>query len=493
MNKPREEFEYMLFDLDGTLTDPREGITKSVQYALYNLGIKEPDLKVLEPFIGPPLKDSFIEFYQLDEEKTKTAIEKYRERFQATGIYENKIYPGIEILLKRLQADGKHLAVASSKPEVYVKKILKYFHIDSYFEVIVGSELDGKRDKKEEVIEEALRRLFKGESPQKANVVMIGDRKFDIEGGKAYGLKTIGVSYGYALEGELEQAGADYMVASVLDLEKLLFGRKKATMFLTENSFQKTLYILKPLIFYYITNQVSYLMLAICLQFSMRILGTGYSNWLNQNAVSVNVGIKCVTMLVGVASVWKMLELKKDRGTGNKWKMSSLFLIILAISSSVSLNILAELSGFWKISERYQEVALNQYAVPFIGGIILYGFVAPLAEEIVFRALILQRLKKHFPTGLSIVCSAFIFGAYHGNVVQGLYAFIIGILLAYMYELYNRFWAPFVFHSVANLAVFFLTYYTNIGAIIVTPINCFILIILSFISLMFIIRIQKNY
>ena len=121
--------EYLLFDLDGTLTDPKQGITTCVQYALRSLGIEEPDLDKLEVFIGPPLKNSFMEFYGLDEEKADVAIAKYRERFQTTGLYENEIYVGIAEMLLTLQQNGMHLAVASSKPTVFVEKILEHFKI----------------------------------------------------------------------------------------------------------------------------------------------------------------------------------------------------------------------------------------------------------------------------------------------------------------------------------------------------------------------------
>ena len=234
-------FQYILFDLDGTLTDPKVGITKSVQYALQALGIEEPDLDKLEPFIGPPLKDSFMEFYGFHHEQTEIAVEKYRERFVVTGIFENEIYAGIAQMLANLHCAGKKLAIASSKPTVLVERILEHFAIQAYFDVVVGSEMDGTRSRKEEVVEEALRRLvpqiFANSSERSAeesssqqinkkafrkSIAMVGDRKFDIEGAKAFGLTGIGVAFGYAQEGELEQAGADYIVETVAELERFL-------------------------------------------------------------------------------------------------------------------------------------------------------------------------------------------------------------------------------------------------------------------------------
>lgn len=217
-----DQFHVLLFDLDGTLTDPKTGITGCVQYALHRLGIEEPDLDKLEPFIGPPLLDSFREFYGIEGQRALEAVEAYRERFRNGGLFENEIYPGIREMLMHLKAAGKMLAVASSKPSVFVEKILQHFEIAEYFDVVTGSELDHTRTKKEEVIEETLRRLCQMGKIDCDKTVMVGDRKFDILGAKEFGLKSIGCSYGYAAAGELEQAGADYIVDTVEQLEELL-------------------------------------------------------------------------------------------------------------------------------------------------------------------------------------------------------------------------------------------------------------------------------
>lgn len=213
------DYTHILFDLDGTLTDPKEGICTSVQYALRHFGIDEPDIEKLTPFIGPPLKDSFMNFYGFSEQQAEEGIAKYREWFAPKGIFQNKVYPGIPDLLAKLQKNGKVLAVASSKPQVFVERILEYFQLREYFSVVTGSELDGTRGSKEEVICEALRRL--GE-PDRTRTVMVGDRKFDILGGKEYGLVTAGVSFGYAKEGELPESGADYIADTVEQLGELL-------------------------------------------------------------------------------------------------------------------------------------------------------------------------------------------------------------------------------------------------------------------------------
>lgn len=214
--------KYLLFDLDGTLTDPRIGITKSVQYALKSFGIEEEDLTRLEPFIGPPLMDSFMEQYHMSAEQAAQAVVKYRERFAPIGVLENEIIPGIPEMLVTLKKADKVLAVASSKPITFVNQILKHFEILQYFDVVGGSELDGSRGTKEEVVEDVLTRIFGEEPVRTEETAMIGDRKFDIQGAKAYGLVSVGVTFGFAPRGELKAARADYIARDVKQLTKIL-------------------------------------------------------------------------------------------------------------------------------------------------------------------------------------------------------------------------------------------------------------------------------
>lgn len=221
-------FTYILFDLDGTISDPKAGICGSVQYALKSFGIEEPDMDKLEPFIGPPLRDSFMKYYGFTPEQAETAVAKYRERFNVTGKYENTLYPGMDRLLRDLWKSGAHLAIASSKPTVFVEDILRYFGIRQYFEIVVGSELDGSREKKEDVVAEVLRQFAKRGAADPSNVVMIGDRKYDVEGAIAAGTHHIGVGYGYASAGELQEAGAEIIVKDVEGLRRVLLGTEPA-------------------------------------------------------------------------------------------------------------------------------------------------------------------------------------------------------------------------------------------------------------------------
>ncbi len=207
--------EYILFDLDGTLTNPKLGITKSVQYALKAFQIDEPNLEALCQYIGPPLRDSFREFLGFDEAQVEAAVEKYREYFAVTGIYENEVYEGIDKMLNRLKKEGKTLIVATSKAEEFARIILKHFKLDGYFADICGATMDASRATKEAVIRYA---LDKNKITDLSHVVMVGDRMHDVEGAKAVGVASIGVLFGYGSRQELEKAGADIVVETVEEL-----------------------------------------------------------------------------------------------------------------------------------------------------------------------------------------------------------------------------------------------------------------------------------
>jgi len=214
-----KKYTNILFDLDGTLTDPKIGITKSVAYALKSFGIEVKDLDSLCKFIGPPLRVSFREYYGFCEDDCIKAIVKYREYFRETGLFENKVYPGIENLLKNLKQSGRKLFVATSKPTVFAVRILEHFNLLQYFDYVAGSELDGSRDSKSDVIKFALQ---KNGLTDLTNVIMVGDREHDVMGAKENNIDVVGVLYGYGDRVELEKAGADYIVETVEALNELL-------------------------------------------------------------------------------------------------------------------------------------------------------------------------------------------------------------------------------------------------------------------------------
>ena len=209
----------ILFDLDGTLTDPKEGITKSVRYALRAFGVEVESLDDLLPFIGPPLKDSFMRFYGFDEEEATEAVAKYREYYSETGIFENVVYDGVADMLQALEDKGKTIVLATSKPTVFAVQVLRHFGIEKYFRFVAGSELDNTRVKKAEVIAYALENCGIAEH---SATVMVGDREHDIIGAKAVGLASIGVLYGYGDDAELSAAGAGRIVETVDELKRAL-------------------------------------------------------------------------------------------------------------------------------------------------------------------------------------------------------------------------------------------------------------------------------
>lgn len=208
-------YKYILFDLDGTLTNPELGITNCVMYALEKFGIKESDRKKLHPFIGPPLTYSFQNFYGFSEEESKQAVAFYRERFSVKGLYENEVYGGVPEMLQSLKEQGKVIILATSKPEKYAVEILKHFELYQYFDFIAGATMDGSRGEKSDVIRYALQI---SDVEDKSKAVMIGDRNYDILGARENGLDSIGVLFGFGDLDELTKAGATYIVETVEDV-----------------------------------------------------------------------------------------------------------------------------------------------------------------------------------------------------------------------------------------------------------------------------------
>jgi phosphoglycolate phosphatase len=212
-------YETILFDLDGTLTDPVKGITRSIQYALAKFGIIEDDTEKLKKFIGPPLAASFAGHYSFSSEKARQAVEYYREYFGETGIFENMVYPGITRLMSVLQEEGRCLFVATSKPTVYARRITDHFGLSGFFTEVVGSNLDGSRVNKAEIIGYILQEY---PGVDKKGTVMVGDREHDIIGARANGIASVGVAYGYGGTEELASAGPDHLAESVAALQQLL-------------------------------------------------------------------------------------------------------------------------------------------------------------------------------------------------------------------------------------------------------------------------------
>ncbi|UWG97790.1 HAD family hydrolase [Dehalobacter sp. DCM] len=217
--KEVNNYNVILFDLDGTLTDPGNGIINSIQYALNHFGITEDDRESLKKFIGPPLRESFMVYFNFDHDAAVAAVEKYREYFRVKGIYENVVYPLIPELLADLCVSGKKLILATSKPTEFAVQILDHFKLAQYIHYTAGSNMDGSRTKKGEVIAFALSQCQLTNRP---DIVMVGDRKHDMIGAREIGIDSIGVLYGYGSQDELEQEQPTLIARDVQELRALL-------------------------------------------------------------------------------------------------------------------------------------------------------------------------------------------------------------------------------------------------------------------------------
>lgn len=215
-----KNYNPILFDLDGTLSDTGEGIINSVVYALNKYNIKVEDKQELFRFVGPPLHKSFESFYGFSPKKAQQAVEYYREYYAVKGIYENTVYNGVYSLLERLKADGKALAVATSKPEKFAKIVIESNNMSKYFSVVAGANLDGSRTKKADVIKYALNRL----NTPNAVPVIVGDRCYDAVGAREAGIDSIGVLYGYGSIEEMRESQATYIAKTTEDIYRIIVG-----------------------------------------------------------------------------------------------------------------------------------------------------------------------------------------------------------------------------------------------------------------------------
>lgn len=213
------QYDVILFDLDGTLTESAPGITNSVVYALKKFGIEETDQEKLNKFVGPPLTETYSQYYGFTEEQCQQGVVWFREYYEAKGIFENSVYDGVEEMLKRLHDAGKRIIMATSKPEPMAVRIVEHFGLADYFERIAGSTMDETRTAKADVIAYALEEC---RITDKAKVLMVGDRRHDIAGAQKNGLDSMGVLYGYGGRAELESAGATLLAKTPGEVADML-------------------------------------------------------------------------------------------------------------------------------------------------------------------------------------------------------------------------------------------------------------------------------
>ena len=492
--------QVILFDLDGTLTESGEGIINCVQYALEKLGKKEEHPENLQCFIGPPLKEQFMKYAGLSEEEGEKAVVYYRERYTTTGIFENRLYPKIPELLELLKINNKILAVASSKPEVYVKQILEHFQIADYCTASVGSELDGRRTEKAEVIEEALRRMHLEEERDK--VLMVGDRSHDVQGAISCGLQCIGVAYGYGSREELEKAGAVYIADSVEDLgilaspndeettenvesvrniipdrekvkkyeipETRKLGKEEKEMPESAKKKEKFRYStagqIWRLIYPFLIHYGATLLATIALYLVYLIQAGGLQETASAGQRLINSTLYVTLIGDLTAAMILYLFYRKDQmhrkegfsGTGKAfvWAPPVIWfsVIILAIATGQFLNDLINGLHLNDLFTGYSEVSEQAFSGQPVGLMILVvGIIGPICEELMFRGIVFHRLKDWVKPQAAITISALLFGIYHGNVVQFFYATCMGVMLAVIYDKTGTLWISIVAHIAANL------------------------------------------
>lgn len=217
-------YQHVFFDLDGTITEPKAGILGGVVHALEKFGIKEENPALLCEYIGPPLRMSFSKFHGLNDEQAEQAVEYYREYYREKGIYQNKIMPGMESAFQKLRSAGCKLYVATSKPEFFAKQILENLHLLPYFEIVAGSSFDKSRDSKEAVIAWLLEQI-QTDALRMSDIVMVGDRKYDVIGAKQFGIDQIGVLFGYGSREEFEACECMYIVQTAEEMTQKILGR----------------------------------------------------------------------------------------------------------------------------------------------------------------------------------------------------------------------------------------------------------------------------
>lgn len=245
-----------------------------------------------------------------------------------------------------------------------------------------------------------------------------------------------------------------------------------------KNSFQKTGEILLPFLLYVVVGDAGRLFLFFLLNLTMTHFGEGYGSYMARHALIVQEIISGMSMLLGLFSISRIAgrEIKAAEGSAiaRVTEKVNVYMIVccMAVSASMGINMLFSLTGFDRRSEAYTKAAENQFGIPFLFGLLLFGIVSPLAEEVLFRGIIYNRMKKYYPCGLAIVISSLLFGAYHGNIVQGVYGTLMGFMLALVYEKSRSFMAPYLFHASANVSVYTVMYQVKTREAMIHPAVC---------------------
>ncbi|MCR5654963.1 MAG: HAD hydrolase-like protein [Lachnospiraceae bacterium] len=485
-------YRYVLFDLDGTISDSKEGIVKSAQVGLHAMGVEVKDLDELECLIGPPLVESFHDFYGLDEAQCEEAIRIYRERYTKIGIFENELYPGMKRLLKELHEQGVKLAVASSKPQSSVDRLMKHFDLTEYFDVVMGSDPAKPHQTKQEVLALTLGKLF-GIKPEHlvscvgeelddeayeemkkradriiptGEVAMVGDRKFDMIAGREFFVDSIGVGYGYAADGELEACAPAAIAENMDDLYEVLT-KERAEVFHGRGvkALVKSIRVLIPVVLLYVLTQLCY----VIMEAGITLLSEGpmrhMAPFIAANSLKIALYYQAATSVICAIFFYHMYKKEPPVFTSHILRrrylarFHKLLPAIIVFAASLSLFLNGGISYLQLImySDVYEQVESVQYSVSLFSGLLIFGIIKPIEEELVFRGLLYNRMRYYFPKTLSIIFSAVIFGAYHGNIVQFVYAFFMGLAMCYLYEKFRLLEVPLLIHALANILVYTLS------------------------------------
>lgn len=464
----------VLFDLDGTLSDSAPGITRCVQYALEKeFGIIRKPEELIE-FVGPPLKEQFMLYTGCNDEMGERAVARYRERYRPVGIFENSLYPGIPELLLQLKNEGFRIALSSSKPEEFCHQILETFEIAQYFDVVCGSDMEGRHTDKAEIVEEVLHRL--GMENRREEVVLVGDRKYDIIGARQRGVGTIGVSYGYGSREELELEWPDCIVDTVTELRNVLIGQARAGR-RNENTantpagiaerkrsdgglIYKVWRIVYPMLLHFaVVNITAVLVLVGYLMIRILTGGAPYDAFETiQSEMLILTGLGDA-ILIPIAWMFYREDEKKRLSKGfrervlvhNTFEISEIVSVaIMVIGISCLMNLLIALIPIDDVE--YQKIAEEMFNNNgIVIQLVVIGILAPVSEELIFRGLIFRRSRDYVGFMWAAVCSGLFFGIYHGNLTQGIFAFFMGMLFAAIYEHFGTLWAPIVAHMANNI------------------------------------------
>lgn len=464
----------VLFDLDGTLSDSAPGITRCVQYALEKeFGIIRKPEELIE-FVGPPLKEQFMLYTGCNDEMGERAVARYRERYRPVGIFENSLYPGIPELLLQLKNEGFRIALSSSKPEEFCHQILETFEIAQYFDVVCGSDMEGRHTDKAEIVEEVLHRLRM--ENRREEVVLVGDRKYDIIGARQRGVGTIGVSYGYGSREELELEWPDCIVDTVTELRNVLIGQARAGR-RNENTantpagiaerkrsdgglIYKVWRIVYPMLLHFaVVNITAVLVLVGCLMIRILTGDAPYDAFETiQSEMLILTGLGDA-ILIPIAWMFYREDEKKRLSKGfrerilvhNTFEISEIVSVaIMVIGISCLMNLLIALIPIDDVE--YQKIAEEMFNNNgIVIQLVVIGILAPVSEELIFRGLIFRRSRDYVGFMWAAVCSGLFFGIYHGNLTQGIFAFFMGMLFAAIYEHFGTLWAPIVAHMANNI------------------------------------------